>query len=122
MYDDLLITKNFYLYVSENFEVFLHKSENYITFKNITVPPFIIDPNTTIIFSDIRCDLSNSKFIMKKEGDFLQKTLNKCKYNSNDKQISCNIIGTFYTNVQYYNNYYYTIDDKNITFFYNNSK
>ena len=123
---NLLFNNSFYLYVSENYydyETFLHKSEDHITFTNINTQPFIIEPNTKIIFSDIRCDLSNSIFIMKKEEDNLQKKLDECKYNNSDSQISCNITGkeTFYSNNYNYKNYYYTIDNKNIIFFNNNS-
>lgn len=108
--------KDYFLFASENGideEVFLYKYN--IKFTNITVRPFIIEPDTTIIFSDIKCDLSKSKFVMKKyEGSLIEKSISNCKYNNNSKQLSCNIIGIFYsTNI--YKNYYYQIDDKNIS-------
>ena len=113
-----MINKNYYLYISENIldqEVFLYKSDNYIQFTNITVPEFIIDPNTTIIFSNVKCDLSKSKFIIKKYENYLiDKTLTNCKYDSNYMQLSCNILGLFYMNNRY-GYYYYEVDKKNIS-------
>ena len=114
-----LINKNYYLYISENIfdqEVFLYKSDNYIQFTNITVPEFIIEPNTTITFSNVKCDLSKSKFIIKKyeNNNLIDKTLTSCKYNDSYMQLSCNILGTFYSSNRY-KYYYYQVDEKNIS-------
>ena len=116
--NDNLINKNYYLYFYENKydQVFLYKYENSIQFTDITVPEFIMEPNTTIIFSNIKCDLSNSKFIMKKydEENLEDKTLTSCKYNSNDNKLSCSILEAFYRN-NLYRYFYYQVDDKNIS-------
>ena len=113
-----LINKNYYLYVSENYydkDVYLYRTDNYIQFTSINVPPYIIEPNITIVFSDVKCDLSQSKFIITKDEDnTIQRNLINCKYNSYSKQLSCNISGMFYVTNRY-KKYYYLINKKKIS-------
>ena len=113
-----IFEKKFNLYVSENYydpDVYLSKSSK-ITFTEIKVPEFIINPNRTIIFTDVKCDLSKSSFVIKKaEGNEISRILNNCNY-YNNTNIECNIAGIFYLNDQY-RYYFYQIDNKNITNF-----
>ena len=108
---NLTTDKTYNLYISEN-KIFLYKVISNIIFTDIKIPEFIIDPNKTIVFSQVKCDLSNSKFSLKKSDNSIQKSLSNCQYNN--EQITCAIQGQFYTNNLYYKNFYYTIDDKNI--------
>lgn len=115
--NETYIEKDYYLYISEEYldqDVFLYKS-SIIQFTEINVPTYIIDPNTTIVFSKLKCDLSKSSFEMIKMNDSsIQKNLINCKYNNVSKTLTCNILGTFYLNNRY-KHYYYIIDGKNIS-------
>lgn len=108
--------QGFDLYISEGFEddkIYLYKSSGKVKFTNISTPEFIIDPNKTIVFSDVNCDLSSSTFIIKKlDTSYIQNYLTNCKFTNS--YLYCNILGDFYlaNRFQYY---YYQIDYNNIS-------
>ena len=88
------------LYVSEatlDDEVFLFKSTIYVT--QITVPTYIMKPNLNVAFKNVICDLSKHKFeMLKYPTNSVTKKLERCRYNNNQKTLTCEISGNFYTN------------------------
>ena len=59
-----IINKEYYLIISEQEEdkdIYLYKSNDTIKFTDIKVPEYIIKPNKTIVFSDLYCNLNESK-------------------------------------------------------------
>ena len=94
--------------------VYLYKSNQKVKFTEIQTPEFIIDPNRTITFSNVNCNLNSSTFkIIKMDETDIQNTLTYWKYDSLNKYLYCNITGDFYkTNRFKY--YYYQIDYINI--------
>jgi hypothetical protein len=110
-------TQGFDLYISEETIdpiVYLYKSNQKVKFTEIKTPEFIIDPNRTIVFSNVNCDLNSSAFkIIKMDETDIQNTLTYWKYDSFNRYLFCNITGDFYkTNRFKY--YYYQIDYNNI--------
>ena len=110
-------TQGFDLYISEETIdpiVYLYKSNQKVKFTEIKTPEFIIDPNRTIVFSNVNCDLNSSAFkIIKMDETDIQNTLAYWKYDSFNRYLFCNITGDFYkTNRFKY--YYYQIDYNNI--------
>ena len=91
--------QGFDLYISEGFiedKVYLYKSNQKVKFTDIKTPEFIIDPNKTIVFSDVNCNLNSSTFIMKKTGqNSIQNYLIYWKYDLINRQIYFNISGDF---------------------------
>ena len=111
--------KEFNLYISEGEEeddiIYLYKSNYKIKFTNITTPEFLIDPNKTIVFSDVNCDLNSSTIIIKKtETPSIQNNLKYWKYDNDNRQLYFNISGDFYQPNRF-RYYYYQIDNNNIS-------
>ena len=117
-YSDL-INNRYYLIISEAYidsNIYLYKSNELVSFTNIEVPEFIINPNKTITFKQINCNLDKSKIEIKKKNDnLISKTLSNCIFNLNNRILTCEILSNyFYTNNPFVN-YIYTIESKIIT-------
>jgi len=112
------INVEFELYISESYEddkVYLYKSDNGIKFTAIKTPEYIIEPNRTIVFNEIYCNLNLSTFIIKKaDTTSIQNYLNYWKFDDTNHQLYYNISGDFYK-ANRFKNYFYQIDFKNIT-------
>jgi len=113
-YSSELLNVGYYLIISENTsdkDVYLYKSD-LIKFTDINVPEYIIKPNTSIIFTDIFCNLSQSRFdIKKKDSNDISKQMSNCKYHSTNNSLVCDI-KTFFSDFTYYR---YFIENKEIT-------
>ena len=113
-----LINQEYYFIISEEVEdkeIYLYKSNNSIKFTDIKVPEYIIKPNKTILFSNLFCNLSESKIeIQKNQTSAIKIQFTDCQYNTGDKTLSCNINNNnFYSNNPF-SNYIYYIDDREI--------
>ena len=108
---------NYNLFVSETTlddEVYLFKSGNF-HLTNISVPDYIMKPNSYINFAEVTCDLSKHRFDMFKNSSSIIKKLERCIYYNQEKILSCEISGSFYTN-SLFGYYYFKINDKDITY------
>ena len=113
-----LINKEYNFIISEEIEdteIYLYKSNNTIKFTDIKVPEYIIKPNKTIVFSNLYCNLSESKIeIQKNQTNVIKIKFTDCQYTAKDKILSCNInTNNFYSNNPF-TYYKYYIDDKEI--------
>ena len=118
IYSPFFDNHGFDLYISEGFiddQVYLYKSNQKVKFTDIKTPEFIIDPNKTIVFSDVNCNLNSSTFIMKKAGqNSIQNYLIYWTYDLINRQLYFNISGDFYRTKRF--KYYYNqIDYKNVS-------
>ena len=118
-YQDI-INKNYYLIISEryiDYDVYLYKSTNLISFTDITVPEFIMKPYLTINFSNVYCNLSKSKIeIKKKNGNSISRTISDCQYFLNNEKLSCKInYNNFFSTNNPFTNYSFTIDNEIIS-------
>ena len=116
-YFNIIDIEGFYLYISEEIEdekIYLYKSKVKVKFTEIETPEFIIDPNKTIVFSNVNCDLNSSIFKIIRMGESdVQNSLTYWKYDSVNKYLYYNITGDFYK-ANRFRYYYYQIDYKNI--------
>jgi len=80
------INKEFDLYISEkkiDDKVYLYRSSQKVKFTEIEAPKFIIDPNKTIVFSNVSCSLSSAAFkIIKADEPDILNYLSYWKYDS----------------------------------------
>jgi len=110
--------QGFDLYISEEIlddKIYLYKSSKKLKFTDIKTPEFIIEPNKTIVFSDVNCDLSSSTFIIKKiDKAPIQNYLTYWKYDSLNRYLYMNISGDFYLTKRF-KYYYYQLDNNNIS-------
>ena len=110
--------QQFELYISEGFKddkIYLYKSYKEIIFTAIETPKYIIEPNKTIVFYDVNCNLNSSIFLIKKvDASSIQNYLTYWKYDIINRQLYYNISGDFYQSNRF-KDYYYQIDYINIT-------
>ena len=110
--------QGFDLYISEERIdpiVYLYKSNIKVKFTEIETPEFIIDPNKTIVFSNVNCDLNSSIFkIIKMDEPEIQNYLTYWKYDKINSYLFFNITGDFYK-ANRFRHYYYQIDYNNIS-------
>ena len=115
--------QGFDLYISEeekDDKVYLYKSK--VKFTGIETPEFIIDPNKTIVFSNVNCDLNSSTFkIIKMDTKDVYNSLSYWKYEPLNKYLYYNISGDFYQ-ANRFRYYYYQIDYNNISNINNNNE
>ena len=115
--------QGFDLYISEeekDDKVYLYKSK--VKFTGIETPEFIIDPNKTIVFSNVNCDLNSSTFkIIKMDTKDVYNSLTYWKYEPLNNALYCNISGDFYQ-ANRFRYYYYQIDYNNISNISNNNE
>jgi len=110
--------EGFDLYISEeekDDKVYLYKSSQKVKFTQLETQEYIVDPNKTIVFFNVNCDLNPEAFIIKKmDTNYIQNYLTHWKYDEVNRYLYYNISGEFYqTNRFKY--YYYQIDYNNIT-------
>ena len=110
--------EGFDLYISEeekDDKVYLYKSSQKVKFTQIETQEYIVEPNKTIVFFNVYCDLNPEAFIIKKmDTNYIQNYLTHWKYDEVNRYLYYNISGEFYqTNRFEY--YYYQIDYNNIT-------
>ena len=102
---DNLINKKYTFIISETKEdkiVYLFKSN--LSFTDIIVPKFIINPYTTIVFENITCNLNESRFKIIKKNSDLSTQMSNCIYYSNNSTLFCDIkYNNFYSNYPYVN-------------------
>jgi len=117
--------QGFDLYISENEideEVYLYKSNEKIKFTQIETPEFIIEPNRTIVFSNVNCNLNSSTFkILRVDTPDCQNSLSYLEYDSINSYLYYKIEGDFYQ-ANRFKYYYYQIDYNNIINFNNKSE
>ena len=110
--------QGFDLYISEERIdpiVYLYKSNIKVKFTEIETPEFIIDPNKTIVFSNVNCDLNSSIFkIIKMDEPEIQNYLTYWKYDKINSYLFFNITGDFYK-ANRFRYYYYQIDYNSIS-------
>ena len=113
--------QGFDLYISEEEKddtVYLYKSK--VRFTGLETPEFIIDPNKTIVFSNVICNLNSSTFkIIKMDTRDVYNSLIYWKYEPLSNSLYCNISGDFYQ-ANRFRYYYYQIDYNNISNINNN--
>ena len=109
-------TEGFDLYISEeeiDDKVYLYKSSQKIKFTQLETQEYIVEPNKTIVFFNVNCDLKPEIFMIKKMDEKnIQNSLIYWKYDN--RYLYCNISGDFY-NANRFKYYYYQIDYNNIT-------
>ena len=109
-------TEGFDLYISEeeiDDKVYLYKSSQKIKFTQLETQEYIVEPNKTIAFFNVNCDLKPEIFMIKKMDEKnIQNSLIYWKYDN--RYLYCNISGDFY-NANRFKYYYYQIDYNNIT-------
>lgn len=110
--------EGFDLYISEeekDDKVYLYKSSQKVKFTQLETQEYIVDPNKTIVFFNVYCDLNPEAFIIKKmDTNYIQNYLTHWKYDEVNRYLYYNISGEFYqTNRFKY--YYYQIDYNNVT-------
>ena len=113
------------LYISEkklDDKVYLYRSSQKVKFTEIEAPKFIIDPNKTIVSSNVSCSLSSAAFkIIKADEPDILNYLSYWKYDSFNRYLYYNISGKFYQSRRF-RYYYYQIDDNNIINIINDSE
>ena len=106
-----LLGENLEIFISEgeiDRNTYLYKSN--IIFSNISVPEYVINPNRVLSFTDISCNLCNSKFKMVNDSTRIINLNTNCIYYQNNKSMT--IQGELYNYLYRY--YEYSVDEKTI--------